>query len=135
MSQITNATTAIVSTDTTLANNTAATFSQEVDLRQAIGGVLQVEFQFATAPTAGKGLDVYLLPMLASGGDADVYQQGYNILLGSIRVAAVTTLQRLSIALDTTSLNTPYAKIAAYNNATGQTVTLKKVNAAIRHVS
>lgn len=135
MSQITNATTAIVSTDTTLANATAATFSQEIDLRQAIGGVLQVEFQFVTAPTGGKSLDFYLLPALASSGDFDVYAQGANIPLGSVIVAAVTTAQRLSIPLDPAKLNVPYGKLAAYNNATGQTVTLKKINMSVRKVA
>lgn len=132
MSQITESTTAIVSEDTTLANTVAATFSPEVDFRRCIGGVAQIEFQFATNPTADKTLDLYMLPALASGTDYDVYSQGRNILLGSVKVAAATTVQRLSILLD--AVNVPYAKLALYNNATGQTVTVKKLTVVARKV-
>lgn len=132
MSQITESTTAIVSEDTTLANTVAATFTPEVDFRRCIGGVVQIEFQFATNPTADKTLDLYMLPALASGTDYDVYSQGRNVLLGSVRVAAATTVQRLSIPLD--AVNVPYAKLALYNNATGQTVTIKKLTVVARKV-
>ena len=132
MSQITESTTAIVSTDTTLANTVAATFTPEVDFRRCIGGVVQIEFQFASAPTANKTLDLYMLPALASGTDYDVYSQGRNVVLGSVKVEAATTVQRLSILLD--AVNVPYAKLALYNNATGQTVTIKKLTVVARKV-
>jgi len=132
MSQITESTTAIVSTDTTLANTVAATFTPEVDFRRCIGGVVQIEFQFATNPTANKTLDLYMLPALASGTDYDVYSQGRNVVLGSVKVEAATTVQRLSILLD--AVNVPYAKLALYNNATGQTVTIKKMTVSARKV-
>ena len=106
-----------------------------MDLRSAIGGAVVVNFQFATAPTAGKTLDVYLLPAIASGSGYDVYTQDYNILLGSVKVAAVTTVQQVSIPLDPAKLNAKYAKIAIYNNATGQTVTFNSVQVNIRKVS
>ena len=132
MSQITESTTAIVTEDTTLANTVAATFTPEVDFRRCIGGVAQIEFQFATNPTADKTLDLYMLPALASGTDYDVYSQGRNILLGSVKVAAATTVQRKSVLLD--AVNVPYAKLALYNNATGQTVTVKKLTVVARKV-
>jgi len=94
--------------------------------------VVQIDFQFATNPTADKTLDLYLLPALASGTDYDVYSQGRNILLGSVKVAAATTVQRVSIPLD--AVNVPYAKLALYNNATGQTVTIKKMTVSARKV-
>ncbi|MCF4151745.1 hypothetical protein L2W58_08010, partial [Dethiosulfovibrio sp. F2B] len=106
MSQITENQTVVVSSSETVANTAAATFSQEVDFRGSIGGVIQIDFQFATAPTADKTLDLYLLPALASGTDYDVYSQGRNVLLGSVSVEAVTTAQRLSILVD--AVNCPY---------------------------
>lgn len=132
MSQITENITAVVSTDQTLANNTAATFAQEVDFRRCIGGTIQIEFQFGTAPTADKTLDLYLLPALSSGTDYDVYSQGRNISLGSVKVENVTSVQRMSVPLD--AVNTPYAKLAMYNNGTGQTVTIKKLTVSARKV-
>ena len=132
MSQITESTTAIVSEDTTLANTVAATFTPEVDFRRCIGGVVQIEFQFATNPTADKTLDLYMLPALASGTDYDVYSQGRNVLLGKVKVEDATTVQRLSILFD--AVNCPYGKLAIYNNATGQTVTIKKLTVRVRKV-
>ena len=132
MSQITESTTAIVSEDTTLANTVAATFTPEVDFRRCIGGVVQIEFQFATKPTADKTLDLYMLPAIASGTDYDVYSQGRNVLLGKVKVEDATTVQRRSIPLD--AVNVPYAKLALYNNATGQTVTIKKMTVLARKV-
>ena len=132
MSQLIDNTNTIISTDTDLTNNTAATLSTEIDFRKTIGGMVQVEFQFATAPTADKTLDLYLLPALASGTDYDVYSQGRNIFLRSVNVAAVTTAQRLSIMLD--AINAPYGKLALYNNATGQTVTINKLTVSVRRV-
>lgn len=135
MSQLIDNTYTIISTDTALTNNTAATLSTEVDFRKCIGGMVQVEFQFATAPTADKTLDLYLLAGLASGGSFDDYSQGRNIALGSIKVGAVTTVQRLSISLDAAKLCAPYAKLAIYNNATGQSVTVKSLKVSLRRVS
>ena len=132
MSQITETITTVVSTAATVANTAAATFAQEVDFRKSIGGMIQVDFQFATAPTADKTLDLYLLPALASGTDYDVYSQGRNILLGNVKVENVTTVQRLSIMLD--AVNCPYGKLAIYNNATGQTVTINSLNVVVRKV-
>lgn len=132
---LTDSTISVISTDTTLATATAATQSVELDLRSAIGGAVVVNFQFATAPTAGKTLDVYLLPAIASGSGYDVYTQDYNILLGSVKVAAVTTVQQVSIPLDPAKLNVPYGKLALYNNATGQTVTFKNVTVTLRKVA
>lgn len=132
MSQLIDNTNTIISTDTTLTNNTAATLSTEIDFRKCIGGMVQVGFQFATAPTADKTLDLYLLPALASGGEYDVYSQGRNIFLGSVKVGAVTTTQMLSILLD--AINVPYGKLALYNNATGQTVTIKSLTVVVRKV-
>lgn len=134
MSQMIDSTTTVVSVDTTVANTAAVTLSQELDLRGAIGGVVQVEFQFGTAPTADKSLGVYLLVGLASGGAFDDYSQGRNISLGSVQVAAVTTVQRLSLPLDAAKLCAPWGKVAVYNNATGQTVTLKSLKASLRRV-
>jgi hypothetical protein len=131
MSQITETITT-VTTAGNVTNNTAATFAQEVDFRKCVGGIIQIDFQFATAPTADKTLDLYLLPALASGTDYDVYSQGRNILLGNVKVEAVTTAQRLSIPLD--AVNCPYGKLAIYNNATGQTVTINKLTVSVRRV-
>lgn len=132
MSQITDNITVVVSTDQTVANTTAATFAQEIDFRKCIGGIVQIDFQFSSAPTADKTLDLYLLPAISSGVDYDVYSQGRNILLGSLKVEAVTTLQRLSLNLD--AINVPYGKLALYNNTTGQTVTVKKLTVSARKV-
>jgi len=132
MSQITETITTVVATAQTVTNATAATFSQEVDFRKCIGGMAQIDFQFATAPTADKTLDLYLLPALASGTNYDVYSQGRNIHLGSVKVEAVTTVQRLSILVD--AVNCPYGKLAIYNNATGQTVTINKLTVSVRRV-
>ena len=134
MSRMIDSQVTVVSTDTTVANTAAATLSQELDLRGAIGGVVQVEVQFATAPTADKTLDLYLLAGLASGGNFDDYSQGRNTLLGSIKVAALTTVQRLSLPLDAVKLCAPYAKLAVYNNATGQSATLKSLKIGLRRV-
>ncbi len=132
MSQLIDNTNTIISTNTTLTNNTAATLSTEVDFRKCIGGMVQVEFQFATAPTADTTIDVYMLPAAASGGNFDVYDQGHNLLLGSVKVAAATTVQRLSFVFD--SVNCPYGKLALYNNATGQTVTINSLKVVVRKV-
>lgn len=132
MNQITENITTLISSYTTLTNNTAATLSTEVDFRKCIGGMVQIAFQYSTAPTADKTIDVYLLPAVTSGGDYDVYDQGRNILLGRVRVANATTLQRLSFFLP--PVGCPYAKIAIYNNATGQTVTLKVLTIVVRKV-
>ena len=132
MSQLIDNTNTIISTDTALTNNTAATLSTEIDFRKCVGGMAQIDFQFATAPTADKTLDLYLLPALASGGEYDVYSQGRNILLGAVKVAAVTTAQRLSILVD--AVNCPYGKLAIYNNATGQTVTINTLKVVVRKV-
>ena len=134
MSQMIDSQVTVVSTDTTVANTAAVTLSQELDLRGAIGGVVQVEFQFGAAPTADKSLDVYLLAGLASGGSFDDYSQGRNISLGSVKVAAVTTLQRLSLPLDAAKLCAPWGKVAVYNNATGQSATLKSLKIGLRKV-
>lgn len=131
MSQITETITTVTTAED-VTNDTAATFAQEVDFRKSIGGIAQIEFQFATAPTADKTLDLYLLPALASGTDYDVYSQGRNISLGSVKVAAVTTAQRLSIPLD--AVNCPYGKLAIYNNATGRTVTINSLKVVVRKV-
>jgi hypothetical protein len=125
--------TTLISTDTTLSNNTASTLSTEVDYRGCVGGMVQIAFQYSTAPTADKTIDVYLLPATASGGDYDVYSQGRNIFLGSVKVANVTTLQRISYFFQ--PVLCPYAKIALHNNATGQTVTLKNVTVVVRKVA
>ncbi|MCF4152629.1 hypothetical protein L2W58_12560, partial [Dethiosulfovibrio sp. F2B] len=106
MSQITENQTVVVSTAEDIATTAAATFAQEVDFRRCIGGMIQIDFQFATAPVADKTLDLYLLPAMASGTDYDVYSQGRNVLLGSVSVEAVTTAQRLSILVD--AVNCPY---------------------------
>ena len=135
MSQMTDSQVTVVSTDTTVANTAAVTLSTELDIRGAIGGVVQVEFQFATSPTADKSLDVYLLAGLASGGTFDDYSQGRNTLLGSVKVAAVTTLQRLSIPLDAAKLCAPWGKVAVYNNATGQSATVKALKVSLRRVA
>lgn len=132
MSQITESTTVVVSIAEAVANTAAATFAQEIDFRGCIGGMIQIDFQFATAPTADKTLDLYLLPAMASGGEYDVYSQGRNIFLGSVKVEAVTTAQRLSLLVD--AVNCPYGKLAIYNNATGQTVTINKLVASVRRV-
>ena len=131
MSQITETITTVTTAED-ITNNTAATFTQEVDFRKCIGGMIQIDFQFATAPTADKTLDLYLLPALASGTDYDVYSQGRNISLGSVKVEAVTTAQRLSILVD--AVNCPYGKLAIYNNATGQTVTINSLKVVARKV-
>lgn len=131
MSQITETITTVTTAED-VTNDTAATFAQEVDFRKCIGGMAQIDFQFATAPTADKTLDLYLLPALASGTDYDVYSQGRNISLGSVKVEAVTTVQRLSILLD--AINAPYGKLAMYNNATGQTVTINSLKVVVRKV-
>lgn len=135
MSQMIDSQTVVVSTDTAVANTAAVTLSQELDLRGAIGGVIQVEVQFATAPTADKPLDVYLLAGLASGGAFDDYSQARNTSLGSVKVASVTTVQRLSLALDAAKICAPYAKLAVYNNATGQSATIKSLKISLRKVS
>ena len=132
---LTDSTVSIISAATTLATATAATYTPELNLQSAVGGAVVLNFQFATAPTADKTLDVYLLPTLTSGSGYDVYTQGYNILLGSAKVAAVTTAQQITIPLDPSKLNAKYAKIAIYNNATGQTVTFNSVQVNIRKVS
>ena len=62
------------------------------------------------------------------------YSQGRNVSLGSVKVAAVTTVQRLSLPLDAAKMCVPYAKLAVYNNATGQTVTVKKLTVSARKV-
>lgn len=62
------------------------------------------------------------------------YSQGRNIALGSLKVGAVTTLQRLSLPLDAAKLCAPWGKVAVYNNATGQTVTIKKLTVSVRRV-
>ena len=134
MSQMIDSTTVVVSADTAVANTAAVTLSPEIDLRGGIGGVVQVEAQFATAPTADKTLDLYLLAGLASGGTYDDYSQSRNISLGSIKVAAVTTVQRLSLPLDAAKLCAPWGKVAVYNNGTGQTVTIKKLTVVARKV-
>jgi hypothetical protein len=131
MSQITETITTVTTAED-VTNNTAATFAQEVDFRKSVGGMVQISFQFATAPTADKTLDLYLLPALASGADYDVYSQGRNILLGCVRVENVTTAQRLSIMLD--AINAPYGKLALYNNTTGQTVTINSLKVVVRKV-
>ena len=135
MSQMIDSTTVVVSSDTTVANTAAATLSPEIDLRGAIGGVIQVEVQFATAPTADKTLDLYLLAGLASGGNFDDYSQERNIRLGSVKVAALTTVQRLSLPLDAAKLCAPWGKVAVYNNATGQSATVKSMKVSLRRVS
>ena len=135
MSQMIDSTTVVVSSDTTVANTAAATLSPEIDLRGAIGGVVQVEFQFATAATADKTLDLYLLAGLASGGNFDDYSQGRNTLLGSIKVAALTTVQLLSLPLDAAKLCVPWGKVAVYNNGTGQSATVKSMKVSLRRVS
>ena len=135
MSQMIDSQVTVVSTDQTVANNAAVTLSQELDLRGAIGGVVQVEFQFATAPTADKTLDIYILAGLASGGTFDDYSQGRNVLLGSIKVDAVTTIQRLSLPLDPAKLCAPWGKLSVYNNATGQSATVKALKVSLRKVS
>lgn len=132
MSQLIDNTNTIISTATALTNNTAATLSTEIDFRKCIGGIAQIDFQFATAPTADTTLDLYLLPALASGTDYDVYSQGQNIFLGSVTVGAVTTAQRLSVPL--AAVNCPYGKLAIYNNATGQTVTINSLKVVVRKV-
>ncbi|MCF4152707.1 hypothetical protein L2W58_12990, partial [Dethiosulfovibrio sp. F2B] len=58
--------------------------------------------------------------------------QGRNVLLGSVSVEAVTTAQRLSILVD--AVNCPYGKLAIYNNATGQTVTINSMKVSVRRV-
>ena len=131
MSQITETITTVTTAES-ITNNTAATFAKEIDFRRCIGGVVQIEFQFASDPTADKTLDLYMLPALASGTDYDVYSQERNVLLGIVKVEAATTVQRLSILLD--AVNVPYAKLALYNNATGQTVTIKKMTVSARKV-
>lgn len=131
MSQITETITTVTTAED-VTNDTAATFAQEVDFRKCVGGMAQIEFQFATAPTADKTLDLYLLPALASGTDYDVYSQGRNISLGSVKVEAVTTAQRLSVPID--AVNCPYGKLALYNNATGQTVTINSLKVVVRKV-
>jgi hypothetical protein len=133
MSKLIESTVILIATDTTLTNNTAATLSTEVDFRKCIGGMIQVEFQFDTAPEADKTIDVYMLPAAASGGNFDIYDQGHNILLCSVKVAAVTEVQRLSCLFD--SVNCPYGKLAVYNNGTGQTVTLKALTLVARKVA
>ena len=135
MSQMIDSTTVVVSSDTTVANTAAATLSPEIDLRGAIGGVIQVEVQFATAPTADKTLDLYLLAGLASGGNFDDYSQERNISLGSVKVAALTTVQRLSLPLDAAKLCAPWGKVAVYNNGTGQSATVKSMKVSLRRVS
>ena len=47
---------------------------------------------------------------------------------------AGTTLQRLSLPLDAAKLAAPYGKLAVYNNATGQTVTIKSLKVNVRRV-
>ena len=135
MSQMIDSQVTVVSTNQTVANTAAVTLSQELDLRGAIGGVVQVEFQFATAPTADKSLDVYLLAGLAPGGSYDDYSQGRNVSLGSVKVAAVTTVQRLSLPLDAAKLACPWGKLAIYNNGSGQTATVKALKVSLRRVA
>ena len=135
MSQMIDSTTVVVSADTAVANTAAVTLSPEIDLRGGIGGVVQVEVQFATAPTADKTLDLYLLAGLASGGNFDDYSQERNISLGSVKVAALTTVQRLSLPLDAAKLCAPWGKVAVYNNGTGQSATVKSMKVSLRRVS
>jgi hypothetical protein len=72
MSQIVDNIITFVSTDTSLANTASGStpvttgtppsliiLDQIIDLRNAIGGVLQVDFQFATAPTVDKTLEFF----------------------------------------------------------------------------
>ena len=51
------------------------------------------------------------------------------------KLEAGTTLQRLSLPLDAAKLAAPYGKLAVYNNATGQTVTIKSLKVGLRKVS
>lgn len=148
MSQIVDNIITLVSTDTSLANTASGStpvttgtppsliiLDQIIDLRNAIGGVLQVDFQFATAPTVDKTLEFFMICGLTSTGPFDEYNHGRNISLGSIKVAAATTLQRLSLLLDGGKLTTPYCKLAFYNKESGQTVTIKNMKVVIRKVS
>ena len=48
---------------------------------------------------------------------------------------ALTTVQRLSLPLDAAKLCIPYAKLAIYNNATGQGATVKALKVSLRRVS
>jgi len=67
-------------------------------------------------------------------GCFDDYSQGRNISLGSVKVGAVTTLQRLSIPLDAAKLCAPWGKLAVYNNTTGQGATVKNLKVNVRGV-
>lgn len=148
MSQIIDNITDVISVDTQLASTASGSApvttgtppgllipDRVIDFRNAIGGVIQLEFQFATAPTADKSIDFVLLCGLTSTGSFDGYDYTRNISLGSIKVAAVTTVQRLSLLLDPSKLYTPYGKLAFYNNASGQAVTIKSLKVGLRKVS
>ena len=68
-------------------------------------------------------------------GCFDDYSQGRNTSLGSVKVGAVTTLQRLSLPLDAAKLCSPWGKLSVYNNATGQSATIKSLKVSLRRVS
>ena len=67
-------------------------------------------------------------------GCFDDYSQGRNVLLGSVKVAAVTTVQRLSLPRDAAKLACPWGKLAVYNNARGQSATVKSLKVNLRKV-
>ena len=124
----------VITSDTTIATATYNAPSTVINFSKTANGLITINFQFATAPTADKTLDVYLLPSLEAAANFDVYSAGRNIYLGSVRVEAVTTVQQLSIPLDPSRCCSPYGKLVVLNNATGQTVTIHWMKISLRKV-
>ena len=132
MSAIYESSTAILTTDLAITNNTSSIIDYEVDFRKNVGGMIQAQITFATAPTENTAIDVYVLPSITSEGTFDGYSQGRNIYLGSIRVANTTSAQILSISIN--NIVIPYGKIALYNNGTGQTATVNNMTVCLRKI-
>ena len=68
MSQLIDNTNTIISTDTALTNNTAATLSTEIDFRKCIGGMVQAtgsDVTLTTAVAGGVGFTAIIVAWLA----------------------------------------------------------------------
>lgn len=119
-------------TDVATTNNTQCT--PEINLNSAIGGSITVKFAFngSTLPTANKTLDLYLLASTTSGSNYDRFSLGRNILLGSVKVEAIQTVdQQITVTLDPSTLCVSYGKLVVLNSS-DQTVTLKNIKMMVR---
>ena len=132
MARIAAQTTNIVNTDTTHPN--AATFyvfDAYVNIQEAIGGLIEAKWAFATTASASKSMKFYLL-FSENGADYDLASKDTAQCVATFAVPTGTGNTQVSIPLDAGWLAGKYCKLAYFCDEANNKPTFKSIKFIVK---